>query len=76
MYRLWGLKQDIPWTHGDIRDVGKLTAALRLVKPDFVFHLAAQPLVGASFDDPFTTFAVNVVVDTAALLDAVRITSK
>ena len=74
MYRLCGLEQDIPWTHGDIRDAAKLTAALRLVKPDIVFHLAAQPLAGASFDDPFTTFAVNVV-GTAALLDAVRITS-
>ncbi len=74
MYRLCGLEQDIPWTHGDIRDAAKLTAALRHVKPDIVFHLAAQPLAGASFDDPFTTFDVNVV-GTAALLDAVRLTS-
>ncbi|BBH20941.1 CDP-glucose 4,6-dehydratase [Paenibacillus baekrokdamisoli] len=74
MYRLCGLETDIPWTRGDIRDCPKLIAALREVKPDLVFHLAAQPLVGASYKDPFTTFAVNVI-GTAALLEAVRVTS-
>ncbi|MFC5650748.1 CDP-glucose 4,6-dehydratase [Paenibacillus solisilvae] len=73
MYRLCGLEQDIAWTRGDIRDGGRLTEALRIVKPDIIFHLAAQPLLGRSYEDPLTTFAVNTV-GTAALLDAVRVT--
>jgi CDP-glucose 4,6-dehydratase len=41
------------------------------VKPDFVFHLAAQPIVRASYDDPADTLGTNVM-GTANLLDAVR----
>jgi CDP-glucose 4,6-dehydratase len=40
-------------------------------KPDIVFHLAAQALVGASYEDPLETFSTNVV-GTAAVLDACR----
>ncbi|MBW7473386.1 CDP-glucose 4,6-dehydratase [Paenibacillus oenotherae] len=71
MHRLCGLELDIPWLRGDIRDAARLKAALRQAKPDIVFHLAAQPLVLASYDDPVGTLAVNVI-GTAALLEAVR----
>lgn len=40
-------------------------------KPDFIFHLAAQPLVQLSYDIPVETFASNVM-GTVHLLDAVR----
>ncbi len=56
---------------GDIRDPQALGDAIRRGKPEVVFHLAAQPLVLPSFDDPIGTFATNVM-GTANLLEAVR----
>ena len=56
---------------GDIREAGKLAAAMRAQQPEIVFHLAAQPLVRQSYADPLATYAVNVM-GTANLLDAAR----
>jgi CDP-glucose 4,6-dehydratase len=54
----------------DIRDVERLRKELREFKPDYVFHLAAQPLVRRSYEIPAETFDVNVT-GTANLLEAV-----
>jgi CDP-glucose 4,6-dehydratase len=56
---------------GDIRDGAKLEAAMRDFAPDVVFHLAAQPLVHYSYEDPIGTFETNVI-GTARVLDSVR----
>jgi CDP-glucose 4,6-dehydratase len=56
---------------GDIRDATKLDAALTGFAPEVVFHMAAQPLVRYSYDDPIGTFETNVI-GTARVLDAVR----
>lgn len=56
---------------GDIRDAGTLYPALREFAPEVVFHLAAQPLVRASYADPIATYESNVI-GTARVLDAVR----
>ena len=56
---------------GDVRDRKALAAYVRSVKPDFVFHLAAQPLVRLSYAEPAETFDANVM-GTVNLLDAVR----
>jgi CDP-glucose 4,6-dehydratase len=55
----------------DLRQAERLRAVVREVRPDFVFHLAAQPLVRASYEEPLETFAVNVL-GTANLLEALR----
>ncbi len=55
----------------DIRDTARLQAAVTNAKPDFVFHLAAQPLVRRSYEDPLGTLSTNVM-GTANLLEAVR----
>lgn len=57
----------------DIRDANRLTEAMRHVKPEIVFHLAAQALVRQSFALPVETYAVNVM-GTVHLLEAVRAT--
>jgi CDP-glucose 4,6-dehydratase len=44
---------------------------MREFKPEVVFHLAAQPLVRYSYDDPIGTYETNVI-GTARVLDAVR----
>lgn len=54
----------------DIRDRTRLIEEMVLFKPDFVFHLAAQPLVRRSYKIPSETFDVNVT-GTANVLEAV-----
>ena len=56
----------------DLRDRVALTNSLIDFQPDFVFHLAAQPLVRLSYQIPSETFEVNAI-GTANLLDAVRL---
>lgn len=55
----------------DIRDTAAITAIIRDAKPNFVFHLAAQPIVRASYDDPATTYMTNVM-GTLHVLEALR----
>ncbi len=45
----------------DIRDFNKLQSAFKLINPDVVIHMAAQPLVRESYRDPLTTFETNVI---------------
>lgn len=70
-YRVFRLAERLHSLEGDIRDRQKLDDALRATQPEIVFHLAAQPLVRASYRDPIETYAVNVL-GTAQLLDALR----
>lgn len=56
---------------GDIRNFETLNASLQEFAPEVVFHLAAQPLVRRSYQDPLGTYAANVM-GTAHLLEAVR----
>ena len=61
---------------GDIRDKSKLCSEILDFQPDFIFHLAAQPLVRRSYSIPAETFDVNVT-GTASLLEAVtKLTNK
>jgi dTDP-4-dehydrorhamnose reductase len=43
-------------TYGDIRDSAALDAALSAARPDIIIHMAAQPLVRASYRDPLETW--------------------
>ena len=56
---------------GDIRDAAALSALVKETQPEIVLHLAAQPLVRASYRDPLETFSTNVM-GTAHVLEAVR----
>jgi CDP-glucose 4,6-dehydratase len=56
----------------DLRDREALKTAVTDFQPDFVFHLAAQPLVRLSYEIPSETFEVNAI-GTANLLDAIRL---
>lgn len=56
----------------DIRLKDKLSKEIVDFEPDFIFHLAAQPLVRLSYEIPLETFDVNVI-GTGNLLDAVRL---
>lgn len=56
---------------GDILDRNLLEHEILEFQPDYIFHLAAQPLVRLSYEIPVETFDVNVI-GTANLLNAIR----
>lgn len=55
----------------DVQNKTRLEKEILDFQPDFIFHLAAQPLVRLSYQNPSETFAINAI-GTAYLLDAVR----
>lgn len=55
----------------DIRDLEVLERAINEAKPEIVIHMAAQPLVRYSYQNPVETYAVNVM-GTVNLLEAIR----
>src|SRR5436190_13787054 len=55
----------------DVRDLKALTAAVKKIQPDVIFHLAAQPIVRLSYAEPLETLHTNAI-GTANLLEAVR----
>lgn len=56
---------------GDIRDLEAVERVMAATRPELVLHLAAQPLVRLSYDQPVETFATNVM-GTVHLLEAAR----
>lgn len=56
---------------GDVRDELSLERALTKAQPDFVIHMAAQPLVRTSYHNPKETFETNVT-GTLNVLQATR----
>jgi len=67
-----GLSGRMQDRRGDIRDLATVRAAVEAARPDFVFHLAAQPLVRLSYVQPVETYATNIM-GTVHLLEAVRL---
>lgn len=65
------LGEDVQSTFGDICDYDRLHAAIASFQPDFILHLAAQPLVRKSYREPVRTFFVNAQ-GTAHILEAAR----
>ncbi|OGH18895.1 MAG: GDP-mannose 4,6-dehydratase [Candidatus Levybacteria bacterium RIFCSPHIGHO2_12_FULL_38_12] len=57
--------------YGDLEDYSSLEKILSTVKPDVIFHLAAQSYVDFSFVSPISTLQTNVV-GTANLLEAIK----
>ncbi|MDC3207065.1 CDP-glucose 4,6-dehydratase, partial [Pelagibacteraceae bacterium] len=57
--------------NGDVRDANRLKKVITNNKPDIIIHLAAQPIVQKSFEDPFLTFASNIT-GTINLLEIIK----
>lgn len=66
------IERRITLHHAELRDLNSLILLLHKVRPVWIFHLAAQSYVGASFNAPADTIHTNVI-GTTNLLDAVRI---
>jgi len=56
---------------GDIRDQRTLHESMVEFDPDILIHMAAQPLVRYSYDEPIETYEVNVI-GTAKVLEVAR----
>lgn len=67
------LYQHIHHYEGDVRNAEKLTQYFQEVQPDMAFHLAAQPLVLLSYEDPADTFETNLM-GVVNFFEAVRAT--
>ena len=71
LFNQLGLAKRMTHVVGDIQDSRAIRKALTKAQPDFVFHLAAQPLVRESYDKPLETFNVNVI-GTAHVLETLK----
>ena len=71
LFQQLGLGNRLRHEIGDVRDAAAVRRSIQQAQPDFVFHLAAQPLVRLSYDQPLETYATNVL-GTAHVLDALR----
>ena len=56
---------------GDIRDYDSIFSVIKTYRPEIVIHMAAQPLVLYSYDQPIETYATNVM-GTVNLFEAIR----
>jgi len=70
-----GLADRVDHHVGDIRDAGLVRRTVQAIQPDFVFHLAAQPLVRLSYQQPVETYATNVM-GSIHVLEALRTLQK
>lgn len=71
LFEQLGLSERIDDFRGDIRDPAAIANRVRYMQPEFIFHLAAQPLVRLSYDQPVETYSTNVM-GTVHLLEAAR----
>ena len=64
-------KDRISIIYGDLNDYPSLDRGIKKVRPDFIFHLAAQSFPKTSFDSPIETLQTNIL-GTANILEIVR----
>ena len=66
-----GMKEQITHIKGDVRDLQHLLEIFSIYQPEIVIHMAAQPLVRLSYDEPVDTYFTNVM-GTVNVCEAVR----
>jgi CDP-glucose 4,6-dehydratase len=71
MFAELGLQQLLAHHVCDIRDLGSLERIFAAERPEFVFHLAAQPIVSLSYRDPVETISTNAI-GTMNVLECLR----
>ena len=71
MFEVLGLENKIEHYFEDINNKEKIEQIISCHKPDFLFHLAAQPIVSISYADPIKTLQTNII-GTANILEALK----
>jgi len=74
-FQLLELEKDINHIILDLTNKESLQSSIKSISPDFIFHLAAQPLVNESYKNPTETFLTNVM-GVNNILDSVRVLNK
>ena len=72
LFDLSGVQNEIVHIKGDVRDLSHLLDVFHEYKPEIVIHMAAQPLVRLSYEDPVDTYSTNVM-GTVNICEAVRL---
>lgn len=72
VFHATGLSKRIIDIRGDILNYDKVFGTIKKNRPEFIFHLAAQPLVRKSYENPHDTFNINVM-GTVNILESVRL---
>lgn len=73
LFEIAGLEDTMDSVMGDIRDLKHLREVFERVRPQVVFHLAAQPIVRDSYKDPVYTYETNVM-GTVNMMECLRLT--
>ncbi len=71
LYSLLNLNKKVNSNYIDIRDFNEVKSLVKKIKPEIIFHLAAQPLVRASYKNPIETYSTNVM-GSVNVLEAIR----
>ena len=71
IFELTDMSADMDSVIGDIRDIKQLQAVFDKAKPEIVIHMAAQPIVRASYENPVYTYETNVM-GTVNVLECIR----
>ena len=71
LFSVADVARDMQSIEGDVRDLERLSAAVREARPEVVFHLAAQAIVRTGYAEPVETYATNVM-GTCHVLEAAR----
>lgn len=71
LFKIANIEKDITHIKGDVRNLEDLKRAFEISKPEIVFHLAAQPLVIESYENPVYTYETNVM-GTVNVLECIR----
>ena len=74
LFHILGLQDRMESVTGDIRDFQKLKSVFAKVRPEIVFHLAAQPIVRESYKEPVYTYETNVM-GTVYICECIRLFS-
>ena len=72
LYKLAGLESQMQSIKGNINDFQKLCQVFKSFQPEIVIHMAAQPIVRTSYEQPMYTYETNVM-GTVNLLECVRL---
>lgn len=72
LFDLCGVKNQITHIKGDVRNLAHLKSVFQEHKPEIVIHMAAQPIVRTSYQNPVETYDTNVM-GTVNILECVRL---
>lgn len=59
LFNQLNLKKKISFKNIDIRNFRKMSKHIKSIKPEIIFHLAAQPIISKSYEEPQNTYYIN-----------------